>query len=152
MYKIRLIILAVILVSNANAQNIFPVKLNNCQTESFCLDCGDIKANVDSLKLQVLISQLIFDNDIERLSYRHMFQILVDSEGRGCVLSHTDTENTPLTKYIIKRLNSFSGWIPAIKKRKKVDKCSINMSFEISKGKVEGKIVRVNVKDLKFSR
>lgn len=29
---------------NLNAQNIFPVKLDNSNTSKFCLECGDIKA------------------------------------------------------------------------------------------------------------
>ena len=42
-----LIILFAGLTFQAYAQNIFPVKLENCKTEKFCLDCGDTKAGYD---------------------------------------------------------------------------------------------------------
>lgn len=151
MDKIRLIVLILVLASNAKAQNLFPVKLYNCNTESFCLDCGDKKANVDSLKLKALISNLISDNNLEGVSCKIMFQILVDLEGKGCVLSHSDLNNIKITRNIISSLNSFNGWIPATKKRKKVQKSSINMSFEIINGKINAKIERFNVKVIKAS-
>ena len=38
--------------TNTIAQNLFPVKLDNCKTEKFCLDCGDIKAGYDDKEFQ----------------------------------------------------------------------------------------------------
>jgi hypothetical protein len=42
-----LFILFASLTLQANAQNLFPVKLENCKAERFCLDCGDTKAGYD---------------------------------------------------------------------------------------------------------
>ena len=42
--KKTIIILLTAFSFNMYAQNLFPVKLNNCKTAKFCLDCGDVKA------------------------------------------------------------------------------------------------------------
>ena len=65
------------------AQNLYPKKLDNCITTQFCLDCGDIKANVDKEKYEKLITNLISTNNLKGIKGRVMFQILVDSTGKG---------------------------------------------------------------------
>ena len=50
------------------------------------------------------------------------FQILVDSKGRACVLSHTDQSNNPISQKIIEELNDFKKWTPAITEGKKEEK------------------------------
>ena len=44
MRRIFLALLAVVVSLNLKSQNIFPVKLENCKTNRFCMDCGDTKA------------------------------------------------------------------------------------------------------------
>jgi len=128
------------------AQNIFPFKLNNCPTEQFCLDCGDIKADADPEKFQKLVENLNKMYDFSKISGGIMFQILVDSVGNGCVLSHTDNSNNAFTQNIVKRLNMFDGWIPAKTKGKTEGRTSFNLEVQVKGGILTAKIARVDQK------
>lgn len=131
---------------NLNAQNIFPVKLDNCKTDKFCLDCGDVKAGYNEqefLKLQNILQESL---NLKGIKGAVKFQVLVDSKGKACVLSHTDQSNNPITLQIIEELNKFKKWTPAITSGKKEEKSSINIVFTINDNKIEGKIERVDMK------
>jgi len=73
-----------------------------------------------------------------------MFQVLVDSVGQGCVLSHTDVSNSLVTKGIIGYLNTCT-WHPAIENGKPT-RSSINILFSITDGKISGELQRVDSK------
>src|SRR6185295_12990892 len=107
MAKFFLTLLAFSISNLSNAQNIYPKKLDNCVTDRFCLDCGDIKANVNKDKFEKLITNLNSANNLKGIKGRVMFQILVDSTGKGCVLSHTDVSDNIITKNIVIALNGF---------------------------------------------
>jgi len=145
MTKAILTLLASFLVSSVIAQNLFPRKFDNCATEVFCLDCGDTKVSIDDQKLNVLITRLQKSNDLKGLSGKIMFQILVDSLGRGCVLSHTDVSDHAISKNITTALNAFDGFIPAQTKGKAEPRTSFNMSFEVKEGTIVAKVERVNM-------
>ena len=146
MKKIVLILIALSLSVCLKAQNLFPYKLSNCVTESFCLDCGDEQANVDRTKFGELITDLNKSNDYSRVSGKIMLQVLIDSTGRGCVLSHTDQSNNPMTQNIVSHLNDFKGWVPAREGNKIVGRTSINLSVEIKQAILTIKIERVDQK------
>lgn len=127
-----------------NAQNLFPVKFDNCKTERFCLDCGDTKAGYDEQEFSKL------QNNLNKLNLQGIkgavkFQILVDSKGRACVLSHTDQSNNPISVKIIEELNKFKKWTPAITNGNKEEKSSINLIFAISDNKISARIERVDM-------
>ncbi|MBF4518362.1 hypothetical protein IRZ71_18555 [Flavobacterium sp. ANB] len=134
-----------------SAQNIFPVKLENCKTDRFCLDCGDIKAAYNEEKFSKLESRLNESLNLNKISGAVKFQVLVDSKGNGCVLSHNDTSNSFITSKIVKELNDFDDWIPAISNDKKEEKVSITLVFVIKDGKITGRIERVDLKSFKKS-
>jgi hypothetical protein len=134
-----------------NAQNIFPKKLDNCITEQFCLDCGERKANVDKQKLTALLQTLSNGNNLKGIKGKVMFQILVDSTGNGCVLSHTDVSDNIISKNITKALNSFDGFLAAMSKDKAEPRTSFNMSFEIADEKITAKVERVDMDAFKKS-
>ena len=142
--KKTIILLFIAFTLNTNAQNLFPVKLDNCNTEKFCLDCGDTKAGYDEEEFQKLQEKLNKKLDLKGIRGAVKFQVLVDSKGRACVLSHTDQSKSPISKTIIKELNKFAKWTPAITKGKKEEKSSINMIFVINDNKISGKIERVD--------
>jgi hypothetical protein len=147
MKKTKLILLLIITISfNLKAQNLFPKKLNNCISNKFCLDCGDIKANIEVAKFEKLIEKLNSEIKLKGISGKIMFQILVDSIGNGCVLSHNDNSENIITKQIINNLNEFKGWIPAKTGDKFESRTSFNMSFSILDGKMAGKVERVDIK------
>ena len=130
---------------NLNAQNLFPVKLENCKTERFCLDCGDTKAGYDEKEFSKLQDKLNKELNLQGINGTVKFQVLVNAKGRACVLSHTDQSNNPITLKIIEELNKFKKWTPATTNGKKEEKSSINLIFVISNNKISGQIERVDI-------
>jgi hypothetical protein len=144
--KLALILAIVIFSHKLKAQNIFPYKLNNCITESFCLDCGDEKGSVNSEQFAKLIDNLNRTYDYSKASGKVLMQVLVDSVGSGCILSHTDQSNSKIIQNIVARLNDFKGWIPAKENGKVVGRTSFNLSVQIKDGLLLSKIERVDQK------
>ena len=146
--KAQIIIFLFLIASltiRANAQNLFPVKLENCNAKRFCLDCGDIKAGVDQNEFTKLLVKLNKELNLNGIRGTVKFQVLVDSEGRACVLSHTDQTNHPITLKIIEELNKFKKWTPAITSGKPEEKSSINLIFSIDNNKISGQVERVDM-------
>jgi hypothetical protein len=149
--KIPFFILLVSLTFSLNAQNIFPFKLENCKTEKFCLDCGDTKAGYDETEFLKLQDKLNKELNLKGIKGSVKFQVLVNSKGRACVLSHTDQSKSAISQKIIKELNKFKKWNSAITKAKKEEKSSINLIFTVSENKISGKIERVDKEAFKKS-
>ncbi|MES2266170.1 MAG: hypothetical protein V4520_05400 [Bacteroidota bacterium] len=151
MKKLILTLLAISIFLSIKAQNIFPVKLENCATERFCLDCGDEKANVKTNEFKALVDDLNNTIDFGNASGKILFQVLVDSVGNACVLSHTDISNSKITKSIISQLNQFKGWIPAKNNGKVENRVSINILAEVKDHNLTCKVDRVDVEEFKKS-
>lgn len=151
--KYKLALVATVFSLNVHAQNLFPVKLDNCNTDRFCLDCGDVKASYDALDFAELQEKLNKSLKLTGIAGTVKFQVLIDSNGRGCVLSHTDGSNHPITQQIIKHLNKFNKWIPAVTANKKEAKTSVNLVFSVNESMVfsrkvyqlSGKIERIDI-------
>ena len=139
------------LTFQVNAQNLFPVKLDNCKTDKFCLDCGDTKAGYDEQEFLKLQDKLNKELNLKGIKGAVKFQVLVDSKGRACVLSHTDQSNNPISLKVVEELNKFKKWSPAITAGKKEEKSSINMIFSINENKIIGKVERVDMTSFKKS-
>lgn len=139
-----LFIIFTLLSFSIYSQNIFPVKLDGCKSSRFCIDCGDTKAGYDALKFKILEDDLSksLDNGLEG---EIMMQVLIDSKGHGCVVSHTDESNSPITLKIITELNNFQNWIPATTNNKEEKMTSIKILFIIKEGKIMSKIERVKI-------
>lgn len=145
MKKILLLLLT-ILSLQLRAQNLFPVKLDRCSTSAFCLDCGDTKAGYNQdgfLKMQVKLNASL---NLQGIQGAVKFQVLIDSSGNACVLSHTDPSKHPITLAIVNALNVFDKWVPAITKHKKEANTSITIVFAIKDNQLDGKIERVAIK------
>lgn len=143
--RIIILIFSIIFSLQINAQNLFPVKLNNCKTESFCLDCGDPKAGYNQEEFNKLQKKLTKELYLKGTKGSVRFQVLVAADGSACVLSHTDESENPITVKIIEELNKFKGWIPAITKEVKKEKSSIVLAFTIINNKITAKIERVDI-------
>ncbi len=139
------------LTFQVNAQNLFPVKLDNCKTDKFCLDCGDTKAGYEEQEFLKLQDKLNKELNLQGIKGAVKFQVLVDSKGRACVLSHTDQSNNPISLKVVEELNKFKKWTPAITAGKKEEKSSINMIFTINENKIIGKVERVDMTSFKKS-
>lgn len=127
------------------AQNLYPKKLDNCPSDRFCLDCGDVKANVEKRKFNKLITHLNKTNNLHGIKGKVIFQILVDSTGKGCVLSHTDVSDNIISRNIVSALNSFDGFTPAKTEGKAEGKSSFDIVFEIANNKMTGNVERVDI-------
>lgn len=150
--KKTLIALSFAFVSgNIYSQNIFPVKLDNCKTEKFCLDCGDTKAGYAEKEFQVLNNRLNSSLNLKGISGGIKFQVLVDSKGKACVLSHTDQSNNIITQKIIDELNRFKDWKPAVTNNKAEEKTSITLAFLIKDNSITGQVERVDMNAFKKS-
>lgn len=125
-----------------SAQNIFPQKVEGCITSRFCLDCGDPKANYDSAAFAEIPKKISNTYNIANARGMIMFQVLVDSVGNGCVLSHTDASNNRITLDIIKYLNACK-WTPAVENKKTL-KSSINVRFTFADGAIKAGIERID--------
>lgn len=143
-YHLLFILVALFLSTRLSAQNLFPQKTEACNTSQFCLDCGDPKATYDSTAFATIAEKINKTYNLRGAKGGIMFQVLVDSAGNGCVISHTDIHNFPLSKDIIKYLNACT-WISAKEKNKPVSS-SINLQFIVKNDKIEGSIERVNIK------
>lgn len=150
MKKLFFILLTAVSV-NLNAQNVFPIKLNNCKTEKFCLDCGDLKAGYKETEFQQLVERLNASLNLQGITGAVKLQVLVDSSGNACVLSHNDQSNSLITAKIIKALNKFDQWKPAITNGSKEYKSSINLVFTIKNNRITGQIERVDMNAFKKS-
>lgn len=159
MLKYILILIVTVFSLRVQAQNLFPVKLENCKTDRFCLDCGDVKASYNEAGFAELQEKLNKSLNLTGINGAIKFQVLIDSNGRGCVLSHTDQSNNPITQQIIKQLNNFNKWTPAVTANKKEGRTSINLIFSINEtfvfsrkvNQISGKIERVNIAAFKKS-
>lgn len=145
MKQIRLTLIALLLVNFTFSQNLYPKKLNNCVTDHFCLDCGDQKADVDKIAFNNLIQELNNSCKLDGLNGKIIFQVLLDSTGKGCVLSHTDVSNNSVTKKIVKALNAFEGYIPAITDNKTEGRTSFDIVFIISNNNLKAFVKRVDI-------
>lgn len=146
MLKPKTIISTLMVVSctliKAHAQNLFPKMVDSCHVQSFCLDCGNPKATYDSVSFSEIPKKIAAAYNIASARGGIMFQVMVDSLGIGCVISHTDVSNNRITQDIVKYLNACK-WVPAVEKGKTV-RSSINVLFRFADGAVTGSIERVN--------
>jgi ligand-binding sensor domain-containing protein len=129
------------------AQNLFNEKIENvCNITNYCMDCGTPKATCDAYTLNY-ISELInhrynFNGGAGTIT----FQILVDSTGFSCVLSHTDVTHSALTYDLIRFLNGCL-WHPAIVNGKPVA-ASVIVVFTIANSRIAGQMKRMDLTEL----
>jgi hypothetical protein len=128
------------------SQNLFKVKVEGCNTDRFCLDCGSPKASYDEAGFSGIISSLNSKYNLKGVRGRIAFQVLVDSLGQPCVLSHTDESKNRITLDIIQYLNT-CRWTAAIDDGKSV-RSSVNVIFSIGDGRLTGSIERVDQNNL----
>ncbi|WP_172623204.1 ligand-binding sensor domain-containing protein [Flavisolibacter ginsenosidimutans] len=140
----KALLLSLSLFSKAKAQNVFPQKVEGCNTSQFCLDCGEVQATYDADAFKDISNKINAKYNFKNGKGSVAFQVLVDSFGKGCVISHTDAMNSQISKDLIVLLNGCK-WLPA-KDANKATSSSINVVFEVSNGQLAGYIQRVDTK------
>ncbi|NNT72361.1 hypothetical protein HKT18_09060 [Flavobacterium sp. IMCC34852] len=151
MNKITVASVIFFIALNSTAQNLFPTKVENCKTDKFCLDCGDEKASYKVDKFEKMIETINHELNLKGVKGSLKVQVLVDSRGNGCVLSHTDKTNNLISQKIVEELNNFNNWIPAKTAKKKEEKVSITLLFSVKDDVLSGKIERVDMAEFKAS-
>ncbi len=148
----KILLFSLLLIGiNTYGQYLYPVKVENCKIDRFCLDCGDTLAGYDQKAFTKLEQELNKELDLNKLTGRIGFQVLVAPNKTGCVISHTDESNSTVTKKIIEKLNKFKKWTPSITDGKIDLKTSINVVFEIQNNTISGEIVRVDFAEFEKS-
>lgn len=115
------------------SQNLYPEKYNDCSLESFCLDCGDKKAEPPKNLINELLNK--FDKkSLDKIKGSIAIQILIDEEGKTCLLSSLNKTNISSKKLgLQKAINSSANWKPASSKNKKTNSSvSLILIFENS--------------------
>ncbi|WP_342644940.1 two-component regulator propeller domain-containing protein [Mucilaginibacter sp. CSA2-8R] len=129
-----------------SAQHLFTQKLDNCKTDAFCLDCGSPKATYDSVSFNQIADKINSNYNLKGASGAVMFQVLVDSQGRGCTLSYSDPTKSKISQDIIDGLNACK-WFPAMENGKPTT-ASINVMFRLANDRISGTIERVNQEEI----
>ena len=148
--KKQLLIISLLSISSYG-QNIFPVKLDQCKVDQFCLDCGDQKVTITDEMLRETTEKINAISELKGISGKLSLQVLVDKKGKSCVLSHTDQSNHPLTAKVISIINGSRKWSPAITEGKIEEKTSVNFSVIITNGVATAGIERVDMNAFKAS-
>lgn len=151
MKKIVATLILVLITANCLAQNLFPTKLENCKPDRFCLDCGDKKASYNVDKFNAMTDKLSNSLGLNGVKGSIKVQVLVDSTGNGCVLSHTDQSNNIISQKLVEELNKFNSWIPAKTEGKTEGKTSVTLLFVVQNKRITGSIERVNIEEFKAS-
>ncbi|KAF2517374.1 ligand-binding sensor domain-containing protein [Flavobacterium foetidum] len=133
MKKILLIALVIFFGDSLYSQNLYPEKYEGCHLSNFCLDCGDTKANPPKSILDELKEN--FDKKIiSELKGTIEVQILIDENGKPCLLSSINKTNIPSKKLNLPKVfNNVSAWKPAISKNKPQNS-SVSFVFEFNDG------------------
>ena len=119
-------------ISFLNAQNLYQEKFNECKLSTFCLDCGDTKAEPQSTIIDEIIKNL-HQSNFSNAKGIILAQILIDENGKPCLLSVQNKTNIPTKKLNLKKaINNTSNWNPAISEGKKQNSSvSLIFLFEI---------------------
>ena len=144
-------IFSLLTVNPVFSQNLFKMKIENCDADKFCLDCGDEKVLYKPEKFQKLINRLNKSLNLKGLKGNLKVQVLVNSKGKGCVLSHTDESNNIISQKIVEELNNFNEWLPAMTEGKKEEKSSVTLLFTVADNALSGIIERVDLDAFKVS-
>lgn len=100
------------------SQHLYPEKYDGCRLTSFCLDCGDTKAEPPQMFIDEMIGN--FDKKgLSKINGSVEIQVLVDDNGKPCLLSSLNQSNVTSKKLgLQKAVNNTSLWQPAISKGK----------------------------------
>jgi hypothetical protein len=128
------------------AQTLFPEKVDVRNTINFCMDCGSPKATCGSYALDYVSDVMNRKYNFKGGAGSISFQVLVDSVGFSCVLSHTDITKSQLSWDLIRYLNGCL-WKPAIQGGKRVSS-SVNVVFTVANSRISGKMSRMTQEEL----
>jgi hypothetical protein len=86
------ILLFILCAAMAQGQHLYNEKYNDCSFNSFCLDCGEVKAQPPQNFLNELIAKFN-PKSLKEIKGSIEVQILIDSVGNPCLLSADNQSN-----------------------------------------------------------
>jgi hypothetical protein len=87
----------------SNAQSLFPDKFDDCSTERFSTESGKTSAQISNVKLLKVFEQTFGEEKWQKLKGTLTMQIIVDLEGRSCLLSLKNETNIKTADLDIKK-------------------------------------------------
>lgn len=138
MKRTILLLLTLFSLTLGYSQNLYPEKYKDCSLTSFCLDCGDTKAEPPKSLMNELLDK--FDKkSLSKIKGIIEVQILIDENGKACLLSSVNQTNILSKKLDLqKAINSTSNWKSAISDNKKTNS-SVSLVFEFDNGNFSAK-------------
>ncbi|PZX58216.1 two component regulator with propeller domain [Algoriphagus ratkowskyi] len=102
-------------VQTVFGQHLYPEKYDACKLSSYCLDCGEPKAEVPQNAVESILSGLN-QKSLKNINGLIRVQILVDTLGNSCLLSSENSTNVSSKNLSLqKAINSMPKWIPSMK-------------------------------------
>ena len=101
--KTFLLFSIVILQSSCLAQNIYPEKFSDCNTDHFALESDSCTAKIDMKYLAKTILSSFDDKTKSKIKDVLSLQIVVDTDGRSCLLSLENKTNIKTAKLNLKK-------------------------------------------------
>lgn len=138
MKRTILLLLTLFNLTLSYSQNLYPEKYKDCSLTSFCLDCGDTKAEPPKSLMSELLNK--FDKkSLNKIKGTIEVQILIDENGKACLLSSVNQTNISSKKLgLQKAINSTSNWESAISENKKTNS-SVSLVFEFENSNFSAK-------------
>lgn len=120
------------------SQHLYPEKFDGCRLASFCLDCGDTKAESPKAFIDEMIHG--FDKkSLSKITGTIEVQVLVDDNGKPCLLSSVNQSNITSKKLgLQKAVNNTSVWQPAVSKGKNTNS-SVSLVLIFDRGSLSVK-------------
>ena len=117
-------------------QELYPEKFSECYVGSFCLDCGDPKADLTIENLQGVVDRLN-PKTLRKAKGVIIIQILVDSLGTPCLLSALNQSNVSIKKLALQEaIQNMEKWGPA-KTEGKAENTSVSLEIHMNRGDVK---------------
>jgi hypothetical protein len=118
MNRIFLTLIGLFFINLTFGQHLYPEKFEGCNTNRFCLDCGDTKAEPPTDFGNELITNLN-SKSLMKINGTIEVQILIDTVGNPCLLSAKNSSNVKSKKLKLQYgINNTSKWTPAISEGK----------------------------------
>jgi len=115
------------------SQHLYEEKYKNCDITSFCLDCGDIKAQ-PPMSIKEELTTKFDKKSLAKITGTIEVQILIDENGKPCLLSSQNQTNITSKKLKLQEaINSTSLWIPAVSNNNK-EKVSVSLLLDFENG------------------
>lgn len=93
MKKATLLLLVVFYTLTGKAQNVYPEKFTGCNTDQFALESDSITGKIDMKYFIKTILSGVDEHNREKLSGILSLQIIIDSDGRSCLMSIENKTN-----------------------------------------------------------